>query len=152
MNNKKQTILPNLGLQSREPGTQTVKIITERIPLDQLARNAGPMVRLAGLSGATAVILGAYGSHRKFPPVEKEDVDLKVVFETANRYHFIHTLALLATPLCRAPKTSATFLSAGIILFSGTLYYRAFTGDTKFSKLAPIGGTCLIIGWLAMII
>lgn len=34
---------------------------------------------------------------------EHEKVDRKQVFETASRYHFIHTLAMLGLPLCRSP-------------------------------------------------
>ena len=29
--------------------------------------------------------------------------ELKTVYETANKYHFLHTVALLAVPLCRKP-------------------------------------------------
>ena len=29
--------------------------------------------------------------------------DLKKVYDTANFHHFVHTLALLAVPLCRRP-------------------------------------------------
>jgi len=35
------------------------------VPLWKLAANTGPYVRLAAISGATAVILGAIGSHSK---------------------------------------------------------------------------------------
>lgn len=35
-------------------------------PLWKLAQATGPYVRLAALSGAAAVILGAYGSHSKY--------------------------------------------------------------------------------------
>lgn len=73
-----------------------------RAPLWQLAQEAGPFVRLAGLSGAAAVILGAMGAHRTFPETEAKD-DLKKIFETANRFHFLHTLALVTVPLCRRP-------------------------------------------------
>ena len=34
--------------------------------LYKLAAYAGPYIRLAGLSGAVAVMLAAYGSHSKF--------------------------------------------------------------------------------------
>ncbi len=35
-----------------------------------------------------------------FPP---EKADMKKVYDTANFYHFIHTVALLAVPLARKP-------------------------------------------------
>lgn len=57
-------------------------------------------VRLAGLSGAIAVGMGAYGAHGLKDIPEQR----KAVFETANRYHFIHALALLAVPLVNKPN------------------------------------------------
>ncbi|XP_015433305.1 PREDICTED: transmembrane protein 256 homolog [Dufourea novaeangliae] len=125
------------------------------IPLWKLASATGPYVRLAALSGAAAVALGAYGSHRKYPQEQDPEnklLDHKQIFEIANRYHFIHTLAVLGLPLCRAPFLGAMFLMSGMVLFSGSCYYYAFTGDKKFSKLTPIGGVCLILGWLSMCI
>nr|XP_033337264.1 transmembrane protein 256 homolog [Megalopta genalis] len=116
----------------------------------ELAAQRGPYVQLAALSGATAVGLGAYGAHRKYP--EDKKVDQVQVFETANRYHFMHTLAILGLPLTRIPLLGAVFFMSGIILFSGTLYYYAFTGDGKYRRYAPIGGVCFIVGWLSMCI
>lgn len=61
-------------------------------------------VRLAGLSGATAVIMGAYGKHYLVKIIDpKEQMESKAVFETANRFHFLHSFALLAMPLARRP-------------------------------------------------
>jgi len=69
--------------------------------MQSLVRSTHPMLRIAGLSGASAVILGAYGAHG----LSKKDVDaeFKQVFETANKYHFLHSLALMGVPLCRKP-------------------------------------------------
>lgn len=119
-------------------------------PLWKLAANSGPYVRLAALSGASAVVLGAIGSHRKYP--EDKGLEQKQVFETASRYHFFHALAMMGLPFCRAPLLAATFMMSGTLLFCGTCYYYAFTGDKRFSRLTPMGGTCLILGWLAMCI
>ncbi|XP_076667039.1 transmembrane protein 256 homolog isoform X1 [Andrena cerasifolii] len=132
------------------PPSKVQIIMAPPVPLWKLAVATGPYVRFAGLSGAAAVILGAYGSHRQYP--KAKEVNLKQVFETANRYHYIHTLAMLGLPLCRTPYLAATFLISGTVLFCGTCYYYAFTGDKQYSKLTPIGGVCLIIGWLSMCI
>lgn len=125
-------------------------IITERVPLYKLAQEGGPFVRIAGLVGASAVALGAYGAHRTYP--KDKHAELQRIFETGNRYHFFNSLALLAVPLCRYPKISGSFLIVGISLFSGACYYHAITGENKFRQLAPVGGTCLILGWLAMVL
>ncbi|XP_017767700.1 PREDICTED: transmembrane protein 256 homolog [Eufriesea mexicana] len=131
-------------------GLTTNAKIMPSVPLWKLAAANGPFVRIAALSGATAVILGAYGSHKEYSMHEKENC--KQVFETGSRYHFIHTLALLGLPLCRAPYMAATFLLSGIILFSGTCYYYGITGNKQLNKLTPLGGVCFILGWLSMCI
>uniref|UniRef100_A0A1B6F9X0 DUF423 domain-containing protein n=1 Tax=Cuerna arida TaxID=1464854 RepID=A0A1B6F9X0_9HEMI len=123
-------------------------VVMEPLPLWQLASSGGYYVRLAGILGASAVALGAYGAHSTFPKDDK--IELKEVFERANKYHFIHSLAMLGVPLCRCPKTSGTFFMLGIAMFSGTCYYLALTGDRSFNKITPVGGICFILGWLAL--
>lgn len=121
------------------------------IPLWKLAGSNLAFVRVAAISGASAVFLGAWGAHHTFN-IDKQNRDLKQVFETANRYHFFHTLALLAIPLAHRPAVSGSLMLAGTALFSGTLYYRAFTGDDRFNRLAPVGGITLMLAWLSLII
>lgn len=115
------------------------------IHLWKLAAATGPYMKLAALSGASAVILGAYGSHRKYGNDEQ-----KVLLDTANRYHFFHTFAIMGLPMCRFPYVAGVFIVSGMLLFSGSCYYMAFTGDKKYSAITPIGGTSLILGWLCM--
>ncbi|KAL0280846.1 UNVERIFIED_CONTAM: hypothetical protein PYX00_002015 [Menopon gallinae] len=109
-----------------------------------------PVIRFAALSGAMATVLGAYGAHTL--PMKDEYEERKHVFKTANQYHFYHTLAVLAVPLSRYPKTTASMMTLGMLLFCGTCYYHAFTGDQKLKTLTPVGGIFLIMGWLSMIL
>ncbi|XP_043464394.1 transmembrane protein 256-like [Leptopilina heterotoma] len=135
----------SLGLKGK-PG----KLIAMTPPdLYQLASSKGPFIRLAGISGAIAVILAAYGSHRRFSPDEK-GIEERRVFETASKFHFLHTLTLISLPLCRFPFLSGTLLLSGITLFCGPCYYSSFTGDKSYSRLTPVGGMCFILGWLSM--
>ena len=57
-----------------------------------LPSNLQILLRIAGASGAAAVMLGAYGSHslRKHASPEAREV-----FETGNRYHLIHSVCFL---------------------------------------------------------
>ncbi|XP_069950083.1 UPF0382 inner membrane protein YgdD isoform X4 [Cherax quadricarinatus] len=107
-------------------------------------------IRIAGISGAAAVALGAYGAHvfyrREYPE------ELKQVYETANRYHFLHTLALLGVPLCRRPKLAGALFVAGTAIFCGTCYYYALTGSKNVRQYTPYGGMLLIVGWLSMVL
>ncbi|KAK9879660.1 hypothetical protein WA026_006723 [Henosepilachna vigintioctopunctata] len=130
------------------PPPQQVTVITEKTPLWKLAKENGSFIRLASIMGASAVALGAYGAHKKYPE-GKSDI-LKPVFETANRMHFFHSLALLGVPMCRNPAVAGSLFLVGTVLFSGPCYYYAFTGENKLGKLAPVGGTILIIAWLSL--
>jgi len=105
-----------------------------------------PFLRLAGVSGALAVAMGAYGAHA----FSADRPDLKKVYDTANFHHFVHTLALLAVPLCRRPALTGTLMIAGTSLFCGTIYYHALTEQKTFRKYTPYGGIILIMAWLSM--
>lgn len=61
-----------------------------------------PYVKIAAVMGGFAVILGAYGSHRTYP--KDREQQLRAVFETANRYHFLHTLAMFGLPFSKHPS------------------------------------------------
>ena len=94
--------------------------------MPSFVRTGSLFVRLAGLSGATAVALGAYGAHSEQDAMEHpvsmtesrsfsllaaftaDKADMKKVYDTANFYHFIHTVALLAVPLSRKPVLVST--------------------------------------------
>ncbi|XP_028849535.1 transmembrane protein 256 [Denticeps clupeoides] len=104
--------------------------------------------RLAGVSGALAVAAGAYGAHG-FRRSDRDDY-MKELYETANKYHIYHSLALLGAARCRKPAVAGTILLAGMGCFCGPLYHQALTGDPVLSKLAPVGGVLLIAGWAAM--
>ncbi|CAL1272272.1 unnamed protein product [Larinioides sclopetarius] len=116
-----------------------------------LSRVAGHLfIKLAGVSGAAAVAMGAYGSHGFYP---KPDVpaELKDVFKTGNYYHFLHTLALLAVPLTKRPYLVGSLLTTGMLIFCGTCYAYALTGNKSIIRFTPYGGSLLIIAWLSMV-
>ncbi|XP_014232883.1 transmembrane protein 256-like [Trichogramma pretiosum] len=138
------------GIKPKKGGVSSIMSSTQ-VPLWKLARASGPFVRIAAISGAAAVVLGAYGSHKTYPS-DAKGLEQKRVFDTASRYHLFHTLALLGVPMCRMPYLSGSFMMAGLLMFCGTCYYYAFTGDKSYSRLTPIGGTCFILGWLGMLI
>jgi uncharacterized membrane protein YgdD (TMEM256/DUF423 family) len=44
----------------------------------------------------------------------------------------------------------ATLLTAGIVIFSGSLYLLVLTNTRWLGVITPIGGLCFIIGWLLL--
>ena len=110
---------------------------------------------LAGVSGAIAVGLGAFGAHGLEPILIKNGrLD---TFETAVSYHFYHTLGLLGLGILAMIKPSWKGLSfaawgmfLGILIFSGSLYILSLTGITWLGAITPIGGIGFILGWFAL--
>lgn len=121
---------------------------TEHKMMPSFVRTGSLFVRLAGLSGATAVALGAYGAHT----FNADKADMKKVYDTANFYHFIHTVALLAVPLSRKPVLTGALMVSGMTVFCGTIYYHALTEEKSLRKFTPYGGMLLIAAWLSMVV
>uniref|UniRef100_A0A7I4XZR0 Transmembrane protein 256 homolog n=1 Tax=Haemonchus contortus TaxID=6289 RepID=A0A7I4XZR0_HAECO len=109
------------------------------------------IVRIAGLSGAIAVAVGAYGAH-VIRDDESIDVRRKKAFETGSRYHLIHTLALLAAPRARYPLVTSTVFLSGIVMFCGPCYHYSLTGKENTRRFTPIGGVLFILGWLTFML
>ncbi|RXK54625.1 DUF423 domain-containing protein [Oleiharenicola lentus] len=105
------------------------------------------LLLIAGLLGFTGVALGAFGAH-----------GLKATLEAGNQlenwktavfYQLVHAVALLAIagkPVSLA-KLGGCWL-AGVLCFSGSLYWIALGGPVKFLwPVTPFGGLLLLIGW-----
>lgn len=84
-----------------------------------------------------------------YPRKEIED-KRKAVFETANKYHFLHSLALISVPFARKSGLAGGLFLTGTLIFSGSCYYYAITDNRKVSKYAPYGGVILILAWLSL--
>ena len=105
------------------------------------------------VSAAVAVVLGAFAAHglraRLVP-------DMLSTFEIGVRYQMYHALALLAVGIL-VPRASSPMLTlagwlfvAGTLVFSGTLYALAVTGQRWLGAVTPLGGAALIAGWLVL--
>jgi uncharacterized membrane protein YgdD (TMEM256/DUF423 family) len=101
-----------------------------------------------------AVVLGAWGAHAFRANVA---VDLSAIYATAVQYHFWHALGLLAVGVLltqkrdsRALAACAWLLVAGIVLFSGSLYLVALTGNRAISVVAPAGGIAFLAAWASL--
>jgi uncharacterized membrane protein YgdD (TMEM256/DUF423 family) len=69
-----------------------------------------------------------------------------------------HALALLALGVMmtrlegRAVVVAGWSFTAGILIFSGSLYALALSGVTMLGAITPIGGVAFLIGWIALAI
>ena len=116
------------------------------------------ILQLAALLGALTVAIGAFGAHALRPLLEAHG--RADTFETAVRYQFYHTLALLAVGVLATARpelrgalgTVALLWLAGIVLFSGSIYGLCFTSFRWFGPITPLGGVLLIAGWVRLLL
>jgi uncharacterized membrane protein YgdD (TMEM256/DUF423 family) len=105
---------------------------------------------LAGLAGASAVLLGAFGAHALRAVL---DVDHRELWHTAVQYHFWHALALALaawTGRGRAGRCAVGAFALGIVLFSGSLYALALGAPRWTGIVTPFGGVAFVVGWVAL--
>ncbi|MEM6778911.1 MAG: DUF423 domain-containing protein [Planctomycetota bacterium] len=112
----------------------------------------------AGIAGATAITIGAFGAHGLEDQLAAAGMDSETIerrlpqFETGARYHLAHALALLTLSVLPLPPgrlcSAITWLIvAGIVLFSGSLYTLVITNTPWLGAITPIGGVCWIAAW-----
>ncbi|MBD8389917.1 DUF423 domain-containing protein [Dysgonomonas sp. BGC7] len=114
---------------------------------------------IAGLYGALAVILGAFGAHAFKSILSPEKL---VSFETGVKYQIYHAIVLLILGFALSFSTSiekwaAICLMVGVLLFSFSIYLLSFAeywnvNLKSFGPVTPIGGAFLITGWILLII
>jgi uncharacterized membrane protein YgdD (TMEM256/DUF423 family) len=110
---------------------------------------------VGALMGFLGVGLGAFGAHGLKTRVSPE---MLAVFETGVRYQMYHALALLLVGLMmsrmegRAMLVAGWSFTAGILIFSGSLYALALSGVTILGAITPIGGVAFLAGWIALAI
>ncbi len=123
--------------------------------------NQKQIIRCAAVSGALSVALGAFAAHglhslEDAGKMTSEDIG---IFETAVRYQFYHTFALIGVSALGdilKPKLKNYAVNAfliGIVLFSGSLYLLSLSqfifGNrlTWLGAITPLGGLSFILGW-----
>ncbi len=110
---------------------------------------------IGSISGMLSVMIGAFGAHALKNTLEA--TQRLETFETAVKYQFYHSLALILLGLLMLQVQHKAFtysgygFIAGILLFSGSLYALSLTGYTKLGAITPLGGLAFIIGWLGMV-
>jgi uncharacterized membrane protein YgdD (TMEM256/DUF423 family) len=101
-----------------------------------------------------AVGVGALGAHSLRGVIAPE---LHTAFSNAVQYHFYHALGLfgvgillLQRPQNRLVAAAGWLLVAGIVLFSGSLYFITLTGNHAPALLTPVGGIAFLAAWATL--
>jgi uncharacterized membrane protein YgdD (TMEM256/DUF423 family) len=111
---------------------------------------------LAAILGFLGVALGAFGAHALESRLEASG--RTDTYETANRYHLLHAVALLGVALVGTQIVpvsawlvwAGNLLFLGTLIFSGSLYLLAIFDIRWMGAIAPIGGVMLLAGWLSL--
>ena len=103
---------------------------------------------LAGLMGASGVVLAAAGAHAA-PGAGLDSAASMLLFHAAA---VVGAVALAREGAVVRPPLLVALVAwvLGGVLFSGDIAMRAFVGHRLFAMAAPSGGVILIIGWLAL--
>jgi uncharacterized membrane protein YgdD (TMEM256/DUF423 family) len=108
---------------------------------------------LGSISGALAVIIGAFGAHGL---KDKLCAEMLSIYQTGVEYHFYHTFVLLGIGLLALHYESKLLIisggsmAIGILLFSGSLYALSISGIKVLGAITPLGGLFFIIGWILL--
>ncbi|TMH51966.1 MAG: DUF423 domain-containing protein [Betaproteobacteria bacterium] len=109
-----------------------------------------------GLMALAAVALGAFSAHALNGRLSAE---MLAVWHTGVEYHIYHALGLLAVGLVATQlpesallKWSGWLMFTGILLFSGSLYALALSGERWLGAITPIGGIAFLAAWALLVV
>jgi uncharacterized membrane protein YgdD (TMEM256/DUF423 family) len=132
-----------------------------------------PWFRIGAVLAGLAVAAGAWAAHgleailaQKYSHAHPVIVAGREVplasrylqdFKTAAEYQMFHALALVAVGLAvaRSPRRMLLDLAGwsfllGIVLFCGSLYVLALTGQKQWGMVTPFGGLLFLMGWFGL--
>ncbi|XBS68994.1 DUF423 domain-containing protein [Acerihabitans sp. KWT182] len=112
------------------------------------------MLIFAAVSGLSYVALGAFGAHVLSRTLGEPEMSY---LRTGLQYQAVHTLAIMALSVVAERHASLWFywsgvaLAMGVVLFSGSLYCLSLSHLHMWVYITPLGGMCLLAGWLLML-
>ena len=104
---------------------------------------------------AAAVGTGAFGAHGLRDRLDAYSLG---IWDKAVFYHFVHAMGLIVVPLFsvtavlprQATSRVCWALLLGILLFSGSLYMLALSGELALGMITPVGGVAFIAAWVLL--
>jgi uncharacterized membrane protein YgdD (TMEM256/DUF423 family) len=105
---------------------------------------------LGALFALLSVAAGAFGAHLLRNQLDVQSLE---IFQTAARYQMYHALALLVLGWITTTNKNKLLawagwcFTAGILIFSGSLYGLSLSGVKILGAVTPLGGLSLMAGW-----
>jgi uncharacterized membrane protein YgdD (TMEM256/DUF423 family) len=103
---------------------------------------------VAALMGAAGVAMAAAGVHESGGELAERGALFLLLHAAAALAIAAHARVAIAS--ARALVVVGFVMEAGAALFSAELAMRAFTGERIFPFAAPIGGTTMMLSWVAL--
>jgi uncharacterized membrane protein YgdD (TMEM256/DUF423 family) len=108
------------------------------------------LAAVAALMGAAGVALAAAGVHANGGELAQRGALFLLLHACAALAIAAHARISGGSGSARAVLIVGFVMEAGAILFSGELAMHVFTGERIFPFAAPLGGTTMILSWLAL--
>ena len=112
-------------------------------------------ILLGSIFALIGVAAGAFGAHAM---ADRVDQRMMEIWETAVQYQMYHALALFGVAWLHQQTEAVSALvagwsfTAGILVFSGSLYLMVFTGARALGAITPVGGVAMLVGWFCCIL
>ncbi|SPP89433.1 transmembrane protein 256 homolog [Drosophila guanche] len=133
-------------------GSVVSNYVLSNVTLNSLFGSNYHFIRLAGLSGTSAILMGAYcGSVLEGIKDPLEQIRLGGYADGAIRIHFLHAFTMMAIPLAHYPVLTGTLMTTGTLIYSGSLYYCALKRKRRIRIYPTIGGFVLIAAWMSLL-
>jgi uncharacterized membrane protein YgdD (TMEM256/DUF423 family) len=119
------------------------------------------LFKVAALLATLSVMLGAFGAHLFKRHLSAEDLSS---FNTAVTYQMTHAIGIFIAGILfkhylnQRLIWAGYFFTAGVLLFSGSIYSRLLFNflqlgyGNKIIMLAPLGGVLFMLGWVLVFI
>tara|TARA_B100000586_G_scaffold107462_1_gene77178 strand:+ start:78 stop:467 length:390 start_codon:yes stop_codon:yes gene_type:complete len=110
-------------------------------------------ISIGAIFSGLSVMLGAMGAHSLKNVLTEKNLS---AFQTATEYMGYHGLALILVGIvslqlsdngAKALKKVGFLFTAGILMFSGSIYILISDGPRLFGPVTPLGGLCFMLGW-----
>ena len=107
--------------------------------------------RAAACLGFLAVALGAFGAHALKDFLLRRN--MAAIWDKAVFYHLVHAVVMgWVAGLRPFPAVAWRCFGVGVLCFSGSLYAWTLTEAHWLVFITPLGGLCLLAGWLSLVI
>ncbi len=95
------------------------------------------------------ILLGAFGAHALKDALAEQERGL-ANWQTASHYHLLHGVVLYFLAITAWHRWAWRLMLAGVVCFSGSLYFMALYQWKWLWPVTPLGGLLLLAGWAVL--